>query len=142
MGRSQNAIVNFKEGLNCSQCVLMAFSEELGLDKKLALKIASGFGGGMCHGEVCGAVAGAMMVLSLRYGNSASDDIKSKEKVYEMIRTFRDKFTKINDYIICRDLLGIDLIKKESRMIAREKGLFKKCPKFVEDSINVLETML
>lgn len=47
MGKSENAIVNFKKGVNCSQCVLSAFSEELGLDKELALKIASGFGGGM-----------------------------------------------------------------------------------------------
>ncbi|AKN31402.1 c_gcaxxg_c_c family protein [Clostridium carboxidivorans P7] len=142
MSRSQNVIANFNNGLNCCQCVLLAFSEELGLDKKAAIKIALGFGGGMCHGEVCGAVTGAVMVLSLKYGNSILDDIESKEKVYEMVREFKEKFTEINDSIICRDLLGIDLIKKENRIMAREKGLFKKCPKFVEDSIDVLETML
>lgn len=142
MSRSQKVIANFNNGLNCCQCVLLTFSEELGLDKKSAIKIASGFGGGMCRGEVCGAVTGAIMVLSLKYGNSILDDIESKEKVYEMVREFKEKFTEINDSIICRDLLGIDLIKKENRMIAREEGLFKKCSKFVEDSIDVLETML
>jgi hypothetical protein len=36
----------FKEGFACSQAVLFSFAEELGLDKKLALKVAAGFGGG------------------------------------------------------------------------------------------------
>ena len=37
----------FLEGYNCSQSVLLAFHEELGLDKETAARMASPFGGGM-----------------------------------------------------------------------------------------------
>lgn len=130
MSKVESAIVNFKNGLNCSQSVLLAFSQELGLEKDLALKISSGFGGGICQGEVCGVVTGAVMVLNLKYGNSKQDDNESKEKVYEIIRLFNKEFTKINGSIICRDLLGYDLKQEGARKHAREKGLFEViCPK-------------
>lgn len=143
MGKSEDAIVNFKKGINCSQCVLSAFSEELGLDKELALKIASGFGGGICQGEVCGAVTGAIMVLNLKYGNSRAEDNEAKERVYEKIRLFSKEFEKINGSIVCRDLLGHDLKQEGARKYARENGLFKVvCPKAVKDAIEILENIL
>ncbi|MCR3758599.1 C-GCAxxG-C-C family protein [Clostridium felsineum] len=143
MGKAENAIVEFKRGLYCSQCVLAAFSDELGLSKELALKISSGFGGGMCEGDICGAVTGAVMALGLKYGNSVADNKEAKEKVYEVTRTFCKEFKKINGSIICRELLGIDLTQQENKAIAREKGLFKeKCPKYVGDSVNILEKFL
>lgn len=143
MSKSENAIVNFNKGLNCSQCVLSAFSDSLGLDKDLALKIASGFGGGICQGEVCGAVSGAIMVLNLRYGNSKIEDSEAKEKIYRVIRAFSEEFKNMNGSIICSDLLGLDLKQEENRTLARENGLFKeRCPKFVEDATNILETFL
>ena len=37
----------FAEGYNCSQAVVGAFAEELGLDLQTALKLSSPFGGGM-----------------------------------------------------------------------------------------------
>ena len=44
----------FKEGYNCSQAIVLAFSDETGLDKDTALKMASPFGLGMAKlREVC-----------------------------------------------------------------------------------------
>src|SRR4030066_1594155 len=37
----------FNEGFNCSQALLTAYGVELGLNREVALKIASAFGGGM-----------------------------------------------------------------------------------------------
>lgn len=129
----------FNKGINCTQCVLLHFSDELGLDKELALKIAFGFGGGMCQGEVCGAVTGATMVLNLKYGQ---DNNESKEKIYKIVRTFSEKFQDINGSIICRDLLGCDLKEESARKYAAEKGLFKEiCPKVVKDAIEILEAI-
>lgn len=56
----------FKQKYHCSQAVFAAFSEEIGLSEKQALKIGGCFGGGMCKGEVCGACVGALMVLGLK----------------------------------------------------------------------------
>jgi C_GCAxxG_C_C family probable redox protein len=140
MSNLEDIIEQFNRGINCTQCVLLSFSDELELDKELALKIAFGFGGGLCQGEVCGAVTGAIMVLNLKYGQ---DNNESKEKIYEMVRTFSEKFKNINGSIICRDLLGCDLNEKSARKYATEKGLFKEvCPKVVKDAIEILEDIL
>jgi C_GCAxxG_C_C family probable redox protein len=143
MGKAKSAVEKFKKGLNCSQCVLLTFSENLGLDKELALKIASGFGGGICQGEVCGAVTGAIMALNLKYGNTSAEDSKAKEKIYHLVRAFSQEFKNKNGSIKCNDLVGIDLKKEANRALARENGLFKeKCPNYIEDAINILETFL
>ena len=38
---------NFKNGYNCAQAVLLAFSDELEIDEKTLALISSSFGGGM-----------------------------------------------------------------------------------------------
>ena len=46
----------FKEGANCSQAVLAAFADDLGITEEFAMRLASGFGGGIGRmREVCGA---------------------------------------------------------------------------------------
>ena len=47
MTKSEQATELFKNGYSCSQAVLLAFAEELNLDRETAAKIASSFGGGM-----------------------------------------------------------------------------------------------
>ena len=54
--RSEIAIAKFTQGFNCAQSIIYAFSDDLGIDKDTALKIACGFGAGMGRKqEVCGA---------------------------------------------------------------------------------------
>ena len=64
---------------NCAQTVFSLFAPDLGIDEKTALKIASGFGGGMACAETCGAVTGAYMVIGLKHGHAVSDPIKKAE---------------------------------------------------------------
>lgn len=52
------------------------FASDLGIDEKTALKISSGFGGGMACAETCGAVTGAYMVIGLKNGHSTPDPEK------------------------------------------------------------------
>ena len=63
------AATKLLEGYNCAQSIFYSFCDDLGFEKNTALKIACGFGGGMgCKGEVCGAVAGGIIVIGLKYG--------------------------------------------------------------------------
>ena len=55
MSEKTNKVDEIFPGLNCSQTVFKLFAAELGLDEKTAVKIASGFGGGMACAETCGA---------------------------------------------------------------------------------------
>ena len=65
----EKAVEYYNNNFNCSQGVFTAFATEMGMDEKLALKLATNFGGGERKGELCGAVAGALMVLGLRCGH-------------------------------------------------------------------------
>ena len=47
MERGLTAEQRFRNGCNCAQAVLLAFSDRTGLDEAAAMRIASGFGGGM-----------------------------------------------------------------------------------------------
>ena len=139
----QNAVEKFEKGFNCSQAVLSSFSEQFGLDCNTALKIATGFGGGMKMGETCGAVTGAFMVLGLKYGNATPEDKETKEKTYEMVIEFTNRFKARNGSVICRELLGCDISTPEGSKVAVEKGLFSSvCPRLVQDAAEILEEML
>ena len=50
---------------NCAQATVVPFSEAAGVDEETAMRFASGFGGGMKSGSVCGAVTGGVMALGL-----------------------------------------------------------------------------
>lgn len=128
-----DAVKMFEEGFICSQAVFAAFSEKYGLDKKIALKIANGFGGGIARNqEVCGAVSGAIMLIGLKYGKTESGDSVSHEKTYELVNQFINKFTEKNGSINCFDLLKCKLPE------AREKGLFSSlCRNYVRDAAEI-----
>lgn len=136
MKRIGTAVNSFKNGLNCSQALFSAFSEELGLDKKTAKRIASGFGGGMgCAGETCGAVTGAVMVIGLKHGDSG----KAASLTKELLERFKDR----NGDLICRTLLDCDISTDEGMAKARKNNLFaSRCPKFVEDAAEIVEELV
>ncbi|HLA84234.1 MAG TPA: C-GCAxxG-C-C family protein [Thermoguttaceae bacterium] len=142
MNRIETAVSRFAEGFNCSQAVLSVYAEELGLDESAALRIASGFGGGMGRlGGTCGAATGAMMALGLRHG-AASADREAKERVYAQVVEFARRFTARHGTIVCRELLGCDLSTPEGLQRAvDEKAFTTVCPKFVRDAVEILEEM-
>jgi len=68
INHKERAIELFKQGYNCAQSVFGAFSEDLGVDFKTAVKTSSSFGAGMGRlREVCGAVSGMFMVVGYKY---------------------------------------------------------------------------
>ncbi len=133
----------FDQKYHCSQAVLAAFAEELGLTEEQALKLGACFGGGMCKGEVCGACTGALMALGLKFGQSDIEDLESRKKTNDVTVEFLDLFKKENGSYICRELLGCDLATDEGKEYAREKQLFVTiCPKMVESAARITEKLI
>lgn len=138
----EQAVEQFEKGFNCSQAILSTYCEQFGLDYETALKIATGFGGGMHINGTCGAVTGAFMVLGLKFGNIEQNK-DAKEKTYRKVVQYVNQFTKHNGSVKCHDLLGCDITTLEGVQKAREKGLFSSiCPKLVRDAAEILEEML
>lgn len=133
----------FEQKYHCSQAVLAAFAEELGLTEEQALKLGGCFGGGMCKGEVCGACTGALMALGLKFGQSDIEDLESRMKTNDVAVEFLDLFKQENGSYICRELLGCDLATAEGKKCAKEKNLFTEfCPKMVESATVIAGRLL
>lgn len=142
MSNSEVAVQLFQNGCACSQAVLVVYGESLGLSKKMAMRIAAGFAGGMRLGETCGAVTGAFMVIGLRYASETCDTVAGRANVYNRVMEFANKFRKLNGSITCRKLLGCDISTPEGMKHAQERNLFKTtCVKMVHDAVVILEEM-
>lgn len=136
MSKVKKAVKCFEDGYNCSQAVFSTYGPDLGVPSEQALKIASGFGGGMRIDGTCGAVTGAFMVLGLRFA-------KGKDKPYDKIIKFDEAFRRKNKSTNCQALLGYDIRTKEGMDKATNEGLFRSiCSQLVRDSAEIIEEML
>ena len=96
----------FLKGYNCSQSVVVAFSDVTGMTPRHAARISSSFGGGMGRmREVCGAVSGMLLVAGLLYGYDTPGDDESKRQHYQLVQTLAGKFREQEHSIICRESL-------------------------------------
>ena len=138
----ENIADSFMKGVDCSQIIMGEWADELGLSKEDALKVSSAFGGGLGVGETCGAIIGAMLVLGMKYGNSAANQQLQKDVLNAKRAEFLDKFKKAHTHRSCRELLGYDFSKPEDVPKIFESGiLFEACPCFVRTALDILDEM-
>ena len=138
------AVSKFLEGYDCAQSVFYAYCDDLGFDKNTALKMASGFGGGMaCKGEVCGAVTGGIIVIGARYGRGEGADRTATDLTFAKTRELMDRFAVRHGTFICRELLnGCELTTKEGRKTFKDTDLLNKiCVPCVESAVEILENI-
>lgn len=125
----------FNSGLYCSQSVLGTFCENYNMDTKTAFKISCGLNSGSRCDEICGAVSGAILVIGLKYGDSA--DVCNL-KTEEFIRAFKNK----NGNVICRNILGCDISTPMGKEKAINENLFKTtCLDMVISAAQILEDL-
>lgn len=141
----EQARAYFLEGYNCAQAVLLAFHEELGIEKETAARLASSFGGGMGRlREVCGAVSGMFLAAGLLYGYSDPMDTAGKTAQYQRVQTLAHGFTEQNGTILCRELLGLDHHADAPVPSARTQEYYQKrpCADLVSDAAELLAHMI
>jgi C_GCAxxG_C_C family probable redox protein len=141
--REEKALINFRNGYNCSQAVAAAYSEEMGLDEKTVLTIASGFGGGMGRLQgTCGAVTGAYMVMGNICGKKYDDNTARKEAVYTLVQKFSEKFTAMNGSTDCISLLKTEIRTAEGHDNAKKNHLFETvCEKCIKDALSIVKEL-
>ena len=94
-------------GLNCAESVLTAAVRGLDLGPQgLAPRIATCFGGGVgrTNGEMCGALAGALMALGLVHGRN--DPSQSSDRAASLATELRQRFINAHGSSTCRELLA------------------------------------
>ena len=140
---SEKAANIFDSGFNCAQAVLLVFSEKFNIDKDFAVKIATGFGGGMARmQETCGAVAGGIMIIGLAYTNITEDNATNKERVYYITGQFIKRFKEKYGTIKCSELLNCDLNTIEGQLYYEKNNLQQNiCRHCVEEVTRLLEDL-
>lgn len=143
MTKAEIARNYFANSFNCSQSVLCAFAPDLGITEDTSMRIACGFGGGMGRKQMtCGAVTGAIMALSLKFGKGLNDEDAKKLHTYEKTVALMNEFKKRHNSVTCRDLLeGLDMIDDVAKI--KERRLFEtKCVTYIKDAVEITEGLM
>lgn len=135
----EKAVKRFLEGYNCAQSVLLAMFERYNGKDEWIPKIATAFGGGIGRcGSVCGALAGGVMAIGIKYGTN-EPLLEKRIKAYELTHRFYKQFEKQHGSVLCRELIGYDLSNPKELEEARNAKVFEeKCVNFVKTAVEIL----
>ena len=120
---------------------MFAFADDKLIDQDTALKITTGFGGGVAlSGDICGACSAGVMVLGLVYGRGVKEDKSYKINTYKKVQEFIALFDKNNKSIHCRENLnGCDLNTAEGNKLFKDMGYEEKvCMNCVSSAVESL----
>jgi C_GCAxxG_C_C family probable redox protein len=132
-----------ESGCSCSQAVFGAFAPRFGVDEDTAVRVASGFGGGMRMGDTCGALTGAFMALGLALGGDASRTAEGRQVVSDAVIACAGRFRQFHGALACRDLLGCDIHTPEGKQLALDQNLFEtRCRDLVRDAATIVESLV
>ncbi len=127
----------YSGGLNCAESTLRCLIENGIIDAPPeAVRMMTGFGGGMQRGTTCGAVIGAVAALGWVTGRTEPEQSRqpSAEAVREFLRAFEDTFGTLN----CRELQAVYV--KEHAL--KSEGMYRRCTVFVEKAIELVQDIL
>lgn len=151
----------FKQGYNCSQSVVLAFSDLYDMSEPFAARISASFGGGIGRmRETCGSACAMFMLAGLEVTDP--DDSNTvypitenpypnpllKQKDYEIVQKLAQEFRAQTGSIICRELLGLNKKRADGTIPeipitsvpdARTDDYYKKrpCIRMVQTAIRI-----
>lgn len=142
MTRKETAMDFFYQGYNCAQSLVLTFKDLIDIDEDTISKLACSFGGGMGRlREVCGAVSGMFMVISLLYGYSGPEKGEVKAEHYARVQELARRFEKEHGSIVCRELLGLSVKRESPIPEARTEEYYSKrpCPEIIGSAAEILD---
>ncbi|MBQ7287456.1 MAG: C_GCAxxG_C_C family protein [Candidatus Gastranaerophilales bacterium] len=117
-----------EQGYSCSESIARA-AVDMGLADESFISIATSFSGGMGSGCLCGAVAGAQMVIGLLHGKNKDNQARA------LAKEFYKRFTSIHKVTCCKILT-----KKFDDFHSKERK--EHCANMVYDCSKILDEIL
>jgi len=110
------------------------------------MRAMGAFGGGLGgNGEVCGAVAGALAVLGMRFSRAAEDE-KEDPRMWsytrELIERFRKEIAKDHGGILCREIARVDWHDREQARNFYKSERVRECGRIVGDTAALVGELL
>lgn len=126
----------YNGGLNCAESMLRVLIERGIIDAPAdAIRMMSGFGGGMQRGTTCGCVIAAVAALGWLTGRTEPDQSRAESAatVREFLREFEAEFGALT----CRELQSVYC--KEHAL--KSDGMYRKCTVFVEKAVEIMQDL-
>ena len=132
-----------EEGYLCSEAVLIALAESMGIESKLIPRIATGFAAGVARtGNMCGALSGAVMGLGLRYGRD-EPETEPDRRPYWYSRRLAETFEEAYDSVTCPGVLGLDIDDPDDyRRYTQEDMWATKCREVIKTAAGLAHDLL
>jgi len=103
------------------------------------------FGGGLGgNGEVCGALAGALAVMGLKFSRAREEEKEDPQMwsyAQEILQRFRE-ITKKNGGITCREIAGVDWKNREQAKAFYKSEKVVECGRVVGDTAQMVGELL
>ncbi len=117
-----------EQDMNCAESVILGVNDFYALElDPSTLRVAAGFGGGLCVGSLCGAVSGAIMALGVLYVKERAHESEVMKRIVpEFLHEFEDLYGSLD----CTPL---------KEQYHQESG---KCVKVVKLAAALLEQMI
>ena len=131
MERIEKALLNHRNGYNCTQSVACAYAKMLGMDEEAVFRLSEGFGLGMGSMETCGAVSAMVMVVGMKESDGNLSSPATKKVCYQKAKQLIEEFRQKNSSIICRELKGVGTGK-----------VLRSCDGCIEDAVSIIEKRL
>lgn len=135
MGKFQELAPKYftENGFSCSESIARA-AVDMGLADESFVSIATSFSGGMGSGCLCGAVAGAQMVLGLLHGKYQDNSART------LAKEFYQNFTRTHKVTCCKILTRNfnDFHSKERK--AHCVNMVNDCAKILDEMLNKIKT--
>ncbi len=131
----------FLSGYNCAQAVFAAYAPETGMEEREALRLSSGFGGGMGGMRgVCGTLSGMFMALGALTGYDRAEDKEGKKRLYARERALATRFAEEFEALHCKELLKRSGIVAGSEPSDRTPDYYRTrpCVRYVEFAAGLL----
>ena len=130
MDRAILAKQYFNEGYACSQAIILAFEDLIGIDKGQLSKLVLPLGGGLGRLRLtCGAINSMAMVVGILFSDSESNS-ENKDKVYAIVQDLSERFKKEMHTLNCEELLKQAELEVEigGKSEERSKEYYNKRP--------------
>ena len=106
--RAERARTAFLSGYNCTQAVIMAYTDITDIDPEKFAAIVEPLGGGMGRlREVCGAVTGMFIISGSTHWGQSTTDRQVRAEIYSGVQQLAERFRHECGSIVCRELIGV-----------------------------------
>ena len=140
---SDKALDCMKRNHSCTQSIVTAFMEELGIEDPLVVRAAGGMHAGMLCSLTCGVHTAGLMVLGLLMGREKIE--AGLDGLLPIMGPGQELVARLDNRIgsnSCRDLSGIDFTDMAQVMEFYTSKDYEKCFAFVKDGAEEIALFL